>query len=96
MYVLHVDLVFLPHYSESGGQSHAGDLATPIRVMGKGGYDSPDAFPLEYGGQLRTGFGIRPSRSYDLLTEASKTEESTDGDHLSLSYSKNFLYGSPR
>ena len=34
---------------------------------------SPDAFPMEHGGRLRTGFGlIRPSRSYDLLTDAAK------------------------
>ncbi len=84
------------HHRRSGERSHAGDLATPIRVPGQGDYDSPDAFPLEYGGKLRTGFGIRPSRSYDLLTEAGKSEEHTDSDHLSLSCSKNFVYGSPR
>ncbi len=84
------------HVSHHSGQSHAGDLATPTRVPGKGGFDSPDAFPLEYGGKLKTGFGIRSSRSYDLLTEAVKNEEQTDGHQLSLSCSSTSLYASPR
>ena len=60
------------------------DLTTPTLVAG---HDSPDAFPLEYGGKLKTKFGIRTSRSYDLLTDAVKDtgRDQTDGGHLSSS-----------
>ena len=98
LYLFYCPLITLhvSHHRLSGGQSHAGDLATPIRVPGKRGYDSPDAFPLEYGGKLKTGFGIRSSRSYDLLSEAVKNDEHTDGHQLALSCSSTSLYGSPR
>lgn len=80
----------------SGGES--GDLAMLVKVPGEGAHDSPDAFPLEYGGKLKTGLGIRTSRSYDLLTNAvgNKSDDKTDGGELSHSCSSNFLYGSPR